>query len=227
MNEFLSYPDCTSCSLHESATNPGLPTRALYDNAIRLKQRAILFVGQSPGHHEDRKGISFTGYTGQLLRKLVEASRLSRFCDIFLANACRCKPPQAADLTQSQIRACRGYLQLDIATLYDMGYEEVIVFSLGAKACYATLNLSSLAEGFKKQGTQSQFLLNAAKFATDGNVGPRVFLTYHPAMVHPSRSPAKIKAMEVHFSLVLRYLKGEFVPNNLKVHPEVGVRVPE
>src|SRR4030042_2905787 len=140
---FDRHFNCNLCSLCDSANNLGLPTRALFDNQPITKDRAILFVGQSPGFQEDKKGKSFVGYTGQLLTKMVIASKLIEYADIYVANSCRCKPPQGADESQSQIRACRGYLQADVAKLQEH-YKEVIIFALGAKACYSTLHISSL-----------------------------------------------------------------------------------
>ena len=216
MIEFDAHPDCQLCSLFQSAKNPGLATRPLCNGQPVIKERAILFIGQSPGYQEDRVGKSFVGFTGQLLDKMVKASKLTEYVDVYLANACRCKPPQGANETQSEIRACREYLKDDVTKLQAQ-YKDVIVFALGAKACYSTLNISSLTETLKKQGKESKFF----------NGNPRVFATYHPAMLHPMRKPALIRAVETHFSLVLRYLKGEFLPNALTIVPEVGLDVPK
>jgi len=229
MIEFERHSDCQLCPLYQSAMNPGLPSRTMIDGMIPSSRRALLFVGQSPGHNEDKgtkgfggktaypNGRIFLGYTGNLLEQFVMASRLNEYADVYFANACRCKPPQGGDISQSQIRACRGYLQEDIAKLQGR-YKEVIIFALGAKACYSVLNISSLNETLKKQGKPSPFF---------GTPEPVVFATYHPAMLHPTRQPGKVRAVQTHFSLVLRYLKGEFIPNNLKIEPELGVEVPE
>ena len=89
-----------------------------------------MFVGQNPGNTEDKRGISWIGYTGQLLNKFIEASELEKYCDVYLANACRCRHPQGGDITQSQIRACRDYLYEDMYALFEV-YEEIIVFAIG------------------------------------------------------------------------------------------------
>lgn len=214
---FNAHTDCQLCSLHQTARNPGLPTRTLYDGQPIVKNKALLFVGQSPGHQEDMKGKSFIGYAGQLLEKLVRKARLTDYADVYLANSCRCKPPQGADESQANIRACLPYLQEDVALLGGM-YEEVIVVALGAKASYSTLHLSSLGEALKKQGQKSDIF---------GSKDVRVFCTFHPAILHPLREPGKIFAVETHFSLILRYLKGEFIPNELQIEPEVGIDPPQ
>lgn len=213
---FNVHTDCQLCPLHQTARNPGLPTRTLYDGQPVIKRVALLFVGQSPGHQEDMKGKSFVGYTGQLLEKLVRKARLTDYADVYLANSCQCKPPQGADESQANIRACLPYLQDDVVLLGGM-YEEVIIVALGAKAAYSTTHLSSLGEALKKQGQKSTVF--------DGMV--RVFCTFHPAILHPLREPGKIFAVETHFSLILRYLQGEFIPNELQIEPEVGIDPPQ
>jgi uracil-DNA glycosylase family 4 len=219
MIQFESHPTCQDCPLHEAATHPGLPTRTLRtDETVIASTMAVLFVGQSPGFNEDRQGMSFVGWTGKLLERFIEAAGLQEICDIYLANSCRCKPPQGADERQSNIRACRKYLAEDVALLQEQ-YDEVIIMALGAKACYSTLNLSSLNAALKKQGMESPVL------GTEGN-RPRVFSTYHPAILHPSREPQKVHAVETHFSLLDRYIVGDFIPNDLKVTPEIGIDPP-
>jgi len=177
-----------------------------------------LFVGQSPGYNEDQKGEIFIGYTGKLLDRFVTAAKLTNYADVYVTNAVRCLPPQAADETQSQIRACRKHLIADIALLQAY-YDEVILVALGAKACYSVANISSLNEGFKKQAMQTTltFLIKPK---------PCVFFTNHPAILHPTRQPAKVYVVESHFRLLLRYLQGNFIPNSLNIKPEVGVPVP-
>ena len=214
MIDFERHSDCDLCPLHESARNPGLPTRSLYEQFDK-KNKAILFVGQSPGFYEDKRGEIFIDYTGKLLDQMVLALKLYEYADIFLSNTCRCKPPQGANETQSNIRACRDYLIEDVTKLQER-YNEVIIFNLGAKACYSTLNVSSLNESLKKQAKESPFFENV-----------RVFSTYRLAILHPTRKPGLVKAVEAHFALLIRYLRDEFIPHDLKVEPEVLADVPK
>ena len=244
MLSFESYPDCTNCSLYETAKSPGLPTRPLYDGQQVIKDRALLFVGQSPGYQENKAGKIFVGYIGQLLRKMVEAAELSQYCDIYLSNATRCQPPQGGDVSQSQVRACRNFLYDDVITL-QCYYEEVILVGLGAKACYSISNLSSLNKALKQQGSRTKlFTINGAvvllkddgippapgriKFKENISLHnhPRMFFTYHPALLHPMRKPALVRAVEAHFVLLRRYLEGKFIPNEDIEEPELGIPVP-
>ena len=216
---FLAHPDCTKCTLCESATNVGIPTRE-FDVGLATQRRALLIVGQNPGANEDKstqanpRGKSWIGYTGQLLSKFVAVSGLSQYCDIYVANACRCRHPQGGDISQAQVRACRRHLAEDIANLLEV-YEEVIIFAIGAKAAYSIANISSLKDAFKKQGGK----------LTDFPI--RVFFTFHLAMLHPMRKPALVRAVEAHFVLLRRYLEGKFIPNEGIEEPELGIPVPK
>ena len=216
---FDRHSECQLCPLHESAKHPGLPSKVLYQQTELPKPKdiAILFVGKSPNFWEDKRKEIFVGYAGKLLDKMVLSSELYNYADIFLANACRCRPPQGGDVSQSQVRTCREYLQVDVAKLQAQ-YKEVVIFALGAKACYSTLNISSLNETLKKQGKRSQFF---------GEPEPRVFATFHPTMLHPTRKPGLIRAVETHFSLARRYLQGDYIPNEFTVVPELGIDVPK
>ena len=220
MIEFQTHPECIQCSLHESAVNPGIPTRE-FDVGLATQRRALLIVGQNPGANEDKStqanpnGKSWIGYTGQLLSKFVAVSRLGALCDVYAANACRCRNPQGGDLTQAQVKVCREYLNKDIEVLLEK-YDEVIIFAIGAKAAYSVTNNGALKETFKSQGQVSEVFPNV-----------RVFSTFHLAMLHPMRKPALVRAVEAHFTLLVRYLEGEFIPNEEVVEPELGIPVPK
>jgi len=214
MIEFNQYSDCQLCPLHQSAVSPGISTRRWGGGTGKIiENKAILFVGQSPCFKDDKQGESFIGYVGDLLSEMCVAAELKKYADIYLANACRCKPPQGADVSMGQVKTCRQHLIEDVAKLKEV-YEEVIIVALGAKACCSVLNVTSLSKALKSQGKHSPFF-NA-----------RVFATYNPAILHPTKKPGLIRAVEVHFSLLIRYLQGVFIPNELLVVPEVGVAVP-
>jgi uracil-DNA glycosylase family 4 len=219
MIEFKNCSDCKECSLHESAQSPGLSTKAHGETKF-LPNRAIVFVGGSPGFNEDKAGKTFIGFEGGLLSKFIANSKLEAFGDIFLAKACRCKPPQGANETQSQIRKCREHLKKDINKLWEH-YSEVVLVVLGAKACYSVAHISSLTEGFKRQGMEAPLFK-----APDGRV-PRIFFTYSPAMLHKERRPALVHAVQDHFILLIRYLEGNFTPNTIKVKPLIGYQIPK
>ena len=223
MIEFLLHPECKLCDLCDSAANPGIPTRPITEVQGVSKKRALLFVGQNPGTNEDKSSVAnpngkcWIGYTGQLLSKFVAVSGVSQYCDIYLGNACRCRPPQAGDVTQKQVRACRGYLADDIQQLI-VHYEEIVIVAVGAKGVYSVTNMSSLNESFKNQG-QISTVFPLAKI--------RVFSTFHLAVLHPMRKPALVGAVQAHFSLLLRYLEGNFMPEDDMVEVVIGMPPPK
>jgi len=213
---FEAHPSCELCTLHESASHPGIATRDFDGTNDHFTDTALLIVGQSPGFNEDREGKSFIGYTGQLLSRFIEGAKLTELCDVYLTNAVRCLPPQGANETQSQIKACRCHLQADIDVLRSQGYEHVVLFALGAKAVYSTLHKSSLSDAMKHQGTESPIF-----------PGCTVFCTNHPAILHSRRSPGKVRAIEAHFQMLLRYLKDGQTPYKVKINVELGAPVPD
>jgi len=216
---FETHQNCKDCPLCESASSPGISTRP-FDIRPGMseprKKTAFLIVGKSPGFSEDRRGACFTGYAGQLLESFIEATKLPDLCDVYLANAVRCLPPQGANESQSQIRACRKYLERDVEEIKEAGYDRIVILALGAKAVYSTLNITSLTEAMKQQGAESPVF-----------PGIRVFCTYHPNMLHARRSPAKVGAVEAHFRLVTRHLAEGFIPYQLEIKVELGAKVPK
>ena len=214
MIDFKAHPDCTLCTLCESSKNPGIPTRA-FGVGLATKSRALLFVGQNPTLTEDKRGESWISYTGQLLSKFVAVSGLEESCDVYVANACRCRHPQGGDITQGNVRACRSLLEEDIQQLI-VHYKEIIIFAIGAKAVYSVTNISSLKESFKQQGQISKVFSPI-----------RVFSTYHLGVLHPLKQPALVRAVESHFVLLRRYLEGQFMPNEDIEEPELGIPVPK
>lgn len=214
MIEFPKNPKCDLCPLYENATHPFIPTRELVaSSGWTASPRALLIVGEAPGYREDRMDRSWVGKSGHILSALVEATGLPKLLDIYLSNACRCLPPQDTKPTAGQINICRQHLQVDYDILMQH-YEEVIILCCGAPAVKSVTNLTRLRDGFNSQGR----LLTDF----DGLEGKsRVFFTYHPAFL--SREPAKAHAAEAHYTLLRRYLTGEFTPNSIDVVPEVGV----
>ncbi len=96
---------CTKCELHKSRTNavPGDGP----SNAV------VMFVGEGPGHNEDREGRPFVGAAGKLLTELLESVGLKRG-EVFITNIVKCRPPDNRPPRQAEIDACNPYLQSQI-----------------------------------------------------------------------------------------------------------------
>ncbi len=220
---FNRNENCELCPLHLSAEHSRcIPSRVYFKGSEKM-DRAILIVGEAPGFYEDLQDECWVGKTGQLLNGFVDKSELWKHGDIYYANSCRCRPTQNDTPTNGQINKCRVYLQQDLDELTEQ-YKEVVILASGRPAVYATTRTGSLKDAFSRQGQRLKDFPNVALVNNNEDTECRVFFTYHPAMLW--RSPAKLQAVTAHYTLLVRYLKGGYVPNTLVVVPEVNDCVP-
>lgn len=226
MINFDCHSDCEVCPLHETAEHPGLPTVRYvpepFDDQGQLKptpgilkKRALLIVGEAPGRTEDEESIFWTGKAGKILRRFVSALRYEDHVDVYLSNACRCRPPGNDTPTASQVKRCRPYLMEDIAKLH-AAYGDLTILCCGASGCRA-IRGTALKTGFQYQGEPVELELPAT--APDGtpvestvSVRPPVFYTYHTANLLSGRNPSLIRAVEDHLHVLRDYLRGTWVP---------------
>jgi uracil-DNA glycosylase len=131
----------------------------------------IMFLGEAPGADEDRQGEPFVGAAGQLLNRILEASKLKR-SEVYICNILRCRPPGNRTPAPDEAANCREYLEGQIE-IVDPDYL-VCLGSVAAK------NLLSSMESIGK--LRGRFL----------NYGrAKVVCTYHPAYL--LRNPAAKK----------------------------------
>jgi uracil-DNA glycosylase family 4 len=95
---------CEECPLYE--TGKYVPSEG-------PEQATLAFVGEAPGVQEARGGRPFVGPSGQLLDRVMGHYDIKRE-DVFLSNACLCRPPDNSTPPTSAIRACRGRLQAEL-----------------------------------------------------------------------------------------------------------------
>ncbi|ADC72268.1 phage SPO1 DNA polymerase-related protein [Thioalkalivibrio sp. K90mix] len=100
--------ECTACA--ELAAQRTQTVFGVGDRRARW-----LFVGEAPGAEEDRRGEPFVGRAGQLLDSMLAALGLDRGQDVFIANVLKCRPPNNRDPSPDESRACRGFLDRQIA----------------------------------------------------------------------------------------------------------------
>lgn len=218
MINFPAHPDCKACPLHETATHAGIPTRPFdFRRRKPLERKAVLVVGEAPGATEDAQNECWVGKVGKMLQGFLEVSKIGDYADIYLANACRCRPPMNVDPTVTQLNLCRPYLQADLDALLKV-YKEVTILCTGRWGTTAVTKQSGLHQCFSWQGLSLSFFNEQKKGGLTGDA--RVFFTYHPGALLPHRQPGRITAVADHLTLLLRYLKGEFIPHNLHVIPE-------
>jgi DNA polymerase len=70
----------------------------------------IMIIGEAPGKNEDETGLPFVGRSGQLLEKILASVELSTETDIYIANICKCRPPENRVPTSEEAAACKPYL---------------------------------------------------------------------------------------------------------------------
>jgi DNA polymerase len=76
---------------------------------------ALMFVGESPGYHENQQGRPFVGAAGHFLEELLASIGMKRD-QVYIANVIKCRPPGNRDPLNDELEACRPYLlqQLDL-----------------------------------------------------------------------------------------------------------------
>lgn len=97
---------CEACSLARSRTRVVPWTGPL--------RAWIALVGEAPGYWEDEKGEPFVGKAGRLLNRLLLDVGLRRE-DLFITNACLCRPAENARPTSVEIGACLPHLKAQLA----------------------------------------------------------------------------------------------------------------
>ena len=99
---------CTKCDLCKGTKN-GVPGEG-------SATAELLFIGEGPGFHEDRKGRPFVGPAGQFLEELLASIGLDR-SSVFITNVVKHRPPENRDPLPEEIAACGEYLSRQIAAL--------------------------------------------------------------------------------------------------------------
>lgn len=100
-------PTCTDCPLHKSAQTVCI----MGDGPVPAK---IMIVGEAPGFREDEIGRPFSGRSGRLLDDMLQVVSLSRE-RCYITNTVKCRPPENATPNKTQQKACRHYLDDEIA----------------------------------------------------------------------------------------------------------------
>jgi uracil-DNA glycosylase family 4 len=212
---FPSHEECEECELSQAYFSRGLPTRFAGhpDTPVPFLNlgKALFIIGQNPGTEELNTGVSWVGWTGSLLHKLlVQTYSLHERCDIYLSNACRCGTLRNRAPKQSLIKRCRPHLLRDLQRVVNhYGASNVIVLCMGAPATYSMTGLS-IRRAATHQGQ---------RFAPAGQVKGKnnpqriadipplpMFFTYHPARCTPHRDPVAIRTIDTHLKLLVRYL---------------------
>lgn len=102
----LKIARCTRCSLARTRTNvvPGQGS----------KSAEVLVIGDGPAMEDDASGVPFSGATGLLMDKMLNAVKLDRRQNCFLTNIVKCTPPQNRDPYPEETDACFGFIEAQI-----------------------------------------------------------------------------------------------------------------
>ncbi len=111
---------CIACGLHKNRI------KSVFSSGSFDAQ--IMIVGEAPGADEDQQGLPFVGRSGQLLNKILLEIGLDRG-NIYVANICKCRPPDNRKPHPHEMSACFPFLEKQIETI-----NPKIIVTLGATA---------------------------------------------------------------------------------------------
>lgn len=131
----------------------------------------VMFIGEAPGADEDATGEPFVGKAGQLLNKIIEASKLRRE-DLYICNILRCRPPENRTPLPQEAENCREFLDGQIA-IVDPDY----IVCWGACAAQNLLGVTDTIGKLRK------------RFLQYGRA--KVLCTYHPSYLLRNPSAKK------------------------------------
>jgi uracil-DNA glycosylase len=132
----------------------------------------VAFFGEAPGADEDRQGEPFVGAAGQLLNKIIAATKLKRE-EVYILNSLKCRPPGNRTPVDQEIANCRPFFESQL----DVIQPEFIV-CLGAVAARAVL--------------QSNDSVGRLRGRFHRYRKARVLVTYHPAYLLRNESAKKL-----------------------------------
>jgi|WetSurMetagenome_2_1015567.scaffolds.fasta_scaffold00035_32 uracil-DNA glycosylase len=93
----------------------------------------IMFVGEAPGREEDMQARPFVGEAGVQLTRLIEKLGLHRE-GVYIANICKCRPPENRDPEEAEIASCFPFLNKQIRTIAPR-----VIVALGKISTYSLM----------------------------------------------------------------------------------------
>ena len=129
----------------------------------------ILFIGEAPGKKEDETGRPFVGAAGKFLDEMLGIIHLKRE-NIYIANICKCRPPENRDPLPEEITTCWPWLLEQIKII-----QPKLIVTLGRHSMERFLP----SAGRQKKISQ---LHGTLIIKTIPEIGKQNFYTlYHPA----------------------------------------------
>jgi DNA polymerase len=96
---------CKKCPLFKERTIPVI--------GQGNHEAKIILIGEAPGAKEDATGVPFCGRSGEFLNELFSFIGIKRE-DVYICNIIKCRPPKNRDPSNSEIDACKIYLERQI-----------------------------------------------------------------------------------------------------------------
>lgn len=185
--EAIRNPKCTDCTLHKEAQSVCI----IGDGPVPAK---VMIVGEAPGFREDEISRPFSGKSGRLLDETLKKVGLSRE-ECFITNVNKCRPPDNATPNKTQQKACRPYLDAELAYV-----QPDFILCLGNTA----LSVIRKSGIMKHRGEVHDF-----RYLTTGDEPKdvKVFATVHPAAV--LRNPHFGQMFDSDFATFSRLVKGQ------------------
>jgi uracil-DNA glycosylase family 4 len=171
-------PECRDCGLWKTAG-----TICCWGEGP--KDAKVVAIGEAPGEAEARTGNPFTGRSGQLLRGKMQEVGLN---GVYITNIVKCRPPKNRTPTPTEIKACRKYLDEELAEI-----KPKFVMTLGAPASKSVLKKARITE------VHGQLIP-----MKEGYTGIPI---YHPA--YCLRDPSKLPAFEDDLAKLVRAIEGK------------------
>lgn len=145
-------------------------------------QARLCFLGEAPGQEEDAKGEPFVGAAGQLLDKIITASKLRRE-DVFILNTVKCRPPMNRTPLDSEVEQCWHFAHRQLEII-----QPEFICCLGAVAAKSLLRTSRSIGQLR--GSFHRYR------------GSQVMVTYHPAYL--LRTPSAKKHVWEDMKMLMR-----------------------
>jgi DNA polymerase len=182
--------DCTRCVLHKQG-------RKQIVFGVGNMQPEIMFVGEAPGADEDEQGEPFVGRAGKLLNKMIEAMGIKRE-DVYIANVCKCRPPENRTPEKEESDTCSPFLMRQIAVV-----RPKVIVALGAVASKAMLGVNDSMANLR--GKFYDFTPKIVEgLPEDIGFTTKLVVTYHPAYL--LRDPRQKSEAWKDLQMVMKYL---------------------
>ena len=150
----------------------------------------VMLVGEGPGREENAAGLPFVGRAGKCLDKFLDNAGLKR-TDIYIANICKCQPPNNRTPEWHEMVACSKFLdeQIDII-------QPKVIVALGSTATKKFLNDKDI-KITRIRGNWYEYR------------GIKLMPTFHPAYILRQSSKENIDKVKEDFAKVVAYLKDQ------------------